>query len=139
VAARLGDLEIIHPFLPDPASPSVAAVYLTVRDTGAAPDRLIAISTTAATTSMMMAEEPNGAMAPLVDLQIPAHGEASLAPGHDHLMLENPTPMFKVGQKVPVTLHFAQAGSVSIEVPVVPLTEIIDGSGSAGMGNMPGM
>ena len=139
VVARLGDLEIIHPFLPSPASPSVAAVYLTVRNTGTAPDRLTGISTPAAASSMLMAEEPTGAMAPLVDLEIPAHGEASLAPGHDHLMLENPTSTFKVGQEVRVTLRFAQAGSIAVEVPVVPLTDIVGGSGSTSMGKMPGM
>ena len=32
VVARIGHLEIIDPFLPDPASPDVAAAYLTVSE-----------------------------------------------------------------------------------------------------------
>lgn len=146
VAGRVGDLEIIHPFLPDPASPSVAAVYLTVRDTGSVPDRLVAASSDVATSAMLMSEQPAGTMAPLTDLAVPAHGEASLVPGHDHLMLENPKTSLRVGQTVAVTLRFARAGAITLEVPVVPLDDILsDGSsgasnpGSGTMGNMPGM
>lgn len=139
VVARVGDLEIIHPFLPEPASPSVAAVYLTVRDTGATPDQLISISTPTARTSLLMAEDPDGSMSPLADLAIPARGEVSLAPGHNHLMLENPTFAFKIGQEVTATLTFARAGSVTIDVPVVPLGDIIGANDGSQMKGMPGM
>ena len=142
VAGRIGDLEIIHPFLPDPASPAVASVYLTVRDTGALPDRLVAASSVAAGSAMLMAEQPAGTMAPLDALAVPAHGEASLAPGHDHLMLENPRGVLRVGQTVPVTLRFARAGRITLEVPVVPLSDILGDGGSGsnpGSGTMGGM
>ena len=38
IAARVGPLEVIDPFLPNPASPTVAAIYLTVKNTGSRPD-----------------------------------------------------------------------------------------------------
>ena len=34
VAGRVGTLKVVNAFLPDPASPSVAAIYLTVENTG---------------------------------------------------------------------------------------------------------
>jgi copper(I)-binding protein len=127
VAARVGHLEVIDPFLPDPASPSVAAIYLTVKNTGSKPDALISASSPVSPQSMLMKESAHGStMGMLAELRIPAHGEASLKPGRDHLMLEQPKTTFKVGRTVPVTLRFARAGSVTLKVPVVPLSRIID-------------
>lgn len=77
---------------------------------------------------MLMTENAHGSsgsMGMLSELRIPAHGQASLVPGHDHVMLEQPTVTFKVGQTVLVTLRFKWAGSVSIKVPVVPLSWIL--------------
>jgi copper(I)-binding protein len=144
VAARVGDLEILHPYLPDPASPSVAAVYLTVRNDGSHPDRLLTVTSTSAAHSMLMTEDDQGGtgtMAPLRGLAIPAHGEASLVPGRDHVMLEGPERVH-VGGHVSVTLRFETAGSVTVEVPVVPLSAIVGNDGSpvtTGMGAMGGM
>lgn len=144
VVARVGDLEIINPFLPGPSSPSVASVYLTVRDTGSVADELVSVSSPVAGSSSLMTERPNGTMGTLHGLVVPAHGEASLAPGADHAMLVRP-PTLRVGQKVPVTLRFAQAGTLTVSVPVVPLDQILGhrgggtGGGSGGMSNMPGM
>jgi copper(I)-binding protein len=130
--AHVGHLQIVHPYLPDPASPSVAAVYLTVRNTGSTPDRLVSVTSPLAPVAMLMTEDDTagtggstGTMAPLDGLAIPGHGAAALVPGHDHVMLERPAGV-KVGQDVRVTLHFARAGSVTVEVPVVPLVAIVD-------------
>ena len=126
VAARVGDLEVIDPFLPDPASPSVAAIYLTVKNTGSRPDALISASSPISADSMLMKENGHGSsMAMLAQLRIPAHGQASLKPGGDHLMLEQPKMKFRVGRTVLVTLRFERAGSVTLKVPVVPLSRII--------------
>jgi copper(I)-binding protein len=142
VAARIGQLQILNPFLPDPASPAVASVYLTVRNTGASADRLVAVTSPLAHTTMLMTEEGDGAtgtMAPLAGLAIPAHGTATLQPGHDHLMLENPAAV-RVGQLVEVTLRFARSGTVAVEVPVVPLSAIVgDNSDNTNMKGMKGM
>ncbi len=128
VVGRVGSLEVLNPFLPDPASPSVAAIYLTVKDTGPKADALVAATSPAAPDVMLMTENGHGSfgsMGMLRQLRIPAHGQASLAPGHDHVMLEQPTVTFKVGQTVLVTLRFRWAGSVTVKVPVVPLSWIL--------------
>ena len=67
---------------------------------------------------MLMTENAHGSfgsMGMLSELRIPAHGQASLVPGHDHVMLEQPTVTFKVGQTVLVTLRFKWAGSVTYQ------------------------
>jgi copper(I)-binding protein len=126
ITARVGPLEVIDPFLPDPASPTVAAIYLTVKNTGSRPDELISASSPISADSMLMKENAHGStMGMLAELRIPAHGQASLKPGRDHLMLEQPKMKFKVGRTVLVTLRFERAGSVTLKVPVVPLSRII--------------
>lgn len=128
VVAHIGHLEIIDPFLPDPASPSVASVYLTVKNTGSVTDELISVSSPAASYSMLMTESEHGSagtMEMLRDVRIPAHGEATLSPGHDHVMLQSPKGKYRVGQKVLLTLRFEKAGTLTLKVPVVPLDRIL--------------
>jgi periplasmic copper chaperone A len=125
VGTRIGSLTVVDAFLPDPPSPDVAAIYLTVKNSGSRSDSLIGVSTAAADSSMLMTENPDGTMGMLGQLRIPAHGEASLVPGHDHLMLEQPTHALTLGQHIMVTLHFRRAGYLIISVPVVPLSRIL--------------
>jgi hypothetical protein len=127
VQGHIGDLTVLNAFLPQPASPSVAAIYLTVRNSGPDPDALVGVSTNSASSSMIMTENANGTMGMLNQLRIPAHGQASLVPGHDHVMLEQPQSTLKLGQRVTVTLRFRRAGSLTIRVPVVPLSRIVSG------------
>lgn len=137
VVARVGAIEVIDPYLPDPASSSVAAVYLTVRNTGTTSDALIGASTAIAASATLHTEIEQGSvevMAPLVRLDVAPHQEASLVPGHDHVMLQGVNRTLKVGQSVIVTLRFAHAGSVAVTVPVVSLDSVV-----GNMANMPGM
>lgn len=122
---RLGGLTVVHAFLPQPASSDVAAIYLTVKNSGARADELLSVSSAAARNSMLMTENANGTMGMLRLLRIPAHGSASLVPGRDHLMLEQPRGSLKVGQHVTVSLRFRLAGTLTISVPVVPLDWIV--------------
>ena len=123
--------------MPDPASPSVAAVYLTVRNTGSSPDALVGASSAIAASATLHTEIAQGSvevMAPLVRLDVNPHGEASLMPGHDHVMLEGLHQALKVGQTVVVTLRFAHAGGIPVTVPVVSLDSVANN-----MAHMPGM
>ena len=122
----MGRLTVVDAFLPQPASPSVAAIYLTVKNAGSEPDTLIGVSTPAADSSMLMTENTNGTMGMLTSLRIPAHGQASLTPGRDHMMLEQPRKTLRLGQHVLVTLHFRHSGTLTISVPVVPLSRILE-------------
>ena len=86
---RIGALTVRDAFLPDPASSSVASIYLTVKNSGSQADSLIGVRSAAANGSMLMTENSNGTMGMLSQLRIPAHGQASLVPGKDHVMLDN--------------------------------------------------
>ncbi|HTU39098.1 MAG TPA: copper chaperone PCu(A)C [Acidimicrobiales bacterium] len=127
VGTQIGSLHVVDAFLPQPASSSVAAIYLTVKNSGSHADELISVSSAAAASSMLMTENKNGTMGMLRALEVPAHSQASLVPGKDHLMLEQPRQTLALGQHVLVTLRFKRAGSLTISVPVVPLSRILGG------------
>ncbi|HVW80000.1 MAG TPA: cytochrome c oxidase assembly protein [Mycobacteriales bacterium] len=141
--AAAGDLSITHAYIPAPATPSLAAAYFTVTNTGASPDRLLRVSSgdfgsatlhRYATTSdgaERMVAVPGGAV-------VPAHGQLSLTPGSYHLMLQRPAKSLRRGMVEQLTLDFARAGHVSLAVPVVADTGL-PGSGSTSVEQMPGM
>lgn len=141
VLGQVGGMQVTDAYVPAPASPSVAALYLTIRNTGTAPDELVGISTPAASSAALMTDVVTGAsesMQVLPVVYIPAHGEAMLTPGHDHAMLTNPSAsLVRAGRSVQITLHFSMAGSLTLAVPVVPLSAVV--GGGKGMANMPGM
>jgi periplasmic copper chaperone A len=49
---------------------------------------------------------------------IPAKGSFELKPGGAHLMLMNIKAPFKDGDRIPLTLKFAKAGEVKVELSV---------------------
>jgi copper(I)-binding protein len=120
-SAKLGALAISHARLPQPASPDTAVLYLDVKNSGSAPDMLIGVSASFASGGMVMTDRTEGSqqqMQQVDGLTIPAHGSASLSPGAFHGMLVGLTSSPKQGQTVTVTLHFQNAGSVTLAVPV---------------------
>lgn len=128
VAARVGDIEVVDPFVPAPASPSVGAFYAEIVNLGDQPDALVAASSPVAATAMPMSDNSSGSMTALPRLVVPAHGTAALSPGHDHLMLEDLKGTLVSGQTVKVVLRFERAGSVTVTAPVVPLSRLLESS-----------
>ncbi|MHB1446924.1 MAG: copper chaperone PCu(A)C [Acidimicrobiales bacterium] len=131
MAARVGDIEVVDPYVPAPASPAVAAFYATFRNVGSEPDALIGASTTAAASASLhreMQDGNGGMMMPLARLVIPAHGTARLRPAHDHVMLENLRSTLLSGQTIVLQLRFQRAGTVDVTVPVVPLSTLVGGT-----------
>jgi copper(I)-binding protein len=53
-------------------------------------------------------------------LDIPAHGSVKLAPGGYHLMLSHAAHPVKPGDKVPVTLRFADGTTLQVNFSVLP-------------------
>ncbi len=124
-SASVGSLVITGGYIPQPASPDVAAAYLTITNNGDTADKLEKV--TSSVTSMVMAMNETdsngvGTMTDLPNVTIPAHGSMQFVPNHAHLMLENPKPL-KAGNEVVMTLTFTHAGTVQITVPVIPLTD----------------
>jgi len=123
--ARIGELTISGGYIPQPASPDVAAAYFTVANAGATPDTLAKVTTNVATTVKAMSETDHGATGSMTGLgrvTVPAHGSFRFTQGHAHLMLENPTRTLRQGDRVVMTITFARAGSVTLTLPVVGLT-----------------
>ncbi len=120
---RKGTLRIIAPWSRATAPRAeVGAGYLTIRNTGRTADRLLsATSPRAARVEIHTMSLDGGVMRmrPLPDgLEIPAAGEAQLAPGGHHLMLLGLKAPLKAGERVPATLRFARAGTVKVNLLV---------------------
>lgn len=121
---RAGDLVIETPWArATPPGAIVGAGYFVVRNGGTTGDRLVGATTTAA--AMVQIHEvtmADGAMQmrerPGVD--IPPGGTVRLEPGGLHLMLMDLAKPLVTGESVPVTLEFAKAGRVTVELSVAP-------------------
>ena len=120
---KQGDLTIGHPWsratLP---GAKVAAGYLTVKNAGSTPDRLISVTADIAGKGEiheMTVKDGIMNMRPLADgLEIPAGGEVKLEPGSYHLMFMGLKEPAVEGVKFPGTLTFEKAGTVKIEFAV---------------------
>ena len=120
---KLGDLTIGHPWsratLP---GAKVAAGYLTVKNAGSTPDRLVSVTADIAGKGEiheMTVKDGVMTMRPLAGgLEIPAGGEVKLEPGSYHIMfMELKAPAVE-GVKFPGTLTFEKAGTVKVEFAV---------------------
>ena len=119
---KAGALEIGHPWAREtPVGATVGAGYLTVTNTGTDADRLIAVETSGAgKVEIHEATNENGVakMRPVAAVDIPAGGQAKLAPGGFHLMLIGLKEGLAEGMRIPATLVFEKAGRVDVEFAV---------------------
>jgi copper(I)-binding protein len=102
---------------------AVGAGYLVIRNTGTSADRLVGASTPAA--AMVEIHETRMTdgemqMRPVEALEIPPGGSVRLQPGGLHLMLMDLGTPLVTGARVPLTLQFADAGEVRVEMAVAP-------------------
>ncbi|MBW8270362.1 MULTISPECIES: copper chaperone PCu(A)C [Roseomonadaceae] len=99
-----------------------AAGYMTLRNRGAAPDRLVGAETPAARSVEIheqRMEEGVMRMRPLPGgVPLPPGETVTLGPGGTHLMLVGPTRALARGEWVPLTLRFERAGEVRVELSV---------------------
>jgi copper(I)-binding protein len=104
-----------------PPGARTAAAYLTM--TGpAAGDRLVGAATPAAGAVEIHTQVAEGGvqrMARLAELTLPAGEAVRFEPGGLHLMLIDLAMPLEPGAKVPLSLRFAGAGDIELEVPVV--------------------
>lgn len=112
------------------------AVYLTITDHGA-PDRLIGVSTPAASMAMIHESYMDAGvskMRMLDGIDLPPHKPVVFHPGSYHIMLEGLKAPLKVGSSFPLTLTFAKAPPQTVTVTVMKV-----GAEGPAMGDMPGM
>ena len=120
-----GDIEIIHPNIPQPASSAMAAAgYMGISNAGDQPDRLIGVETPVAKSAMLHKTEVNAegvaSMTHVEGIDIPANDTVVLESGGYHIMLMGLTQELTEGQMVPGVLIFEQAGRVEMEFAIDP-------------------
>lgn len=130
---QLGDLLLHHPWArATPGGAKAGAAYLRIENHGDTADTLIGASADIAAhveIHMMSMENDMMVMKPAGDVEIPPHGTVELKPHGLHIMLMGLKQPLKEGETVPVTITFARAGSIVLEIKV----EAIDGTGDGGM------
>lgn len=108
-----------------PGGSGMGSVYLTVHNMSGQDDLLLAVdSPVAKSTAVYETNVKDGvaSMDPLpMGVTLPSHDEVVMRPGGIHIMLSGVTKDTKVGSLLPVTMVFRDAGSLDLEVPVVPL------------------
>ena len=132
---KAGELTIDHP-MSRPSAARNGAVYMTIENKGAAPDRLVAASTPRAGKAELHTHIMDGdimRMRQVEAIDLPAGGKAELKPGGFHVMLLGLTAPLKEGDRYTLTLEFQKAGKVPIEV-WVEKPGAADGSSHRGHG-----
>jgi len=104
----------------------IAAGYMTIRNGGKTPDKLVAASSSVAEkveTHVTVKDGDIFRMREVKGYDVPAGGSFELKPGGAHLMLVNVKAPLKEGDKVPLTLRFERAGEVKTTLQVGRLTD----------------
>jgi copper(I)-binding protein len=134
---KAGSLDISNPWSrATPKGSSVAAGYMTIKNTGSSPDRLIEGSSDVASRfelHEMKMEDGVAKMRPVKGgLEIKPGETIELKPGSFHVMFVGLKKPLSAGDHVKATLVFEKAGTVSVDYDVRAM-----GAGSGG--SMPGM
>lgn len=127
-----GDLQIIHPHIPQPAASAKAAGgFMAIVNNGTETDRLIGVESNLAAKSEVheskVDENGVGTMTHVDALEIPAGQTVSLEHGGYHIMFMGLKGPLKDGEMHKATLIFERAGRVEVEFMIDP---------PAGMGQM---
>lgn len=130
----IGPLQISQPWLrATPKGASVAGGYMTIRNTGTGPDRLIGGSAEVAgrfEVHEMAMEQGVMKMRHLSrGLEVKPGETVELKPGGYHIMLMDLKQPLTQGQTVRGTLIFEKAGTVAVEYSVAPIGAQRSGAG----------
>ena len=128
--ARAADIAVEQPWArATPGRAPTGAAYLTLVNRGAEPDRLVGAATPAAAKAELHGHQPAATqpaghaghvmeMRPVAEIQIRPGETVVLKPDALHVMLGGLKAPLKEGGRFPLTLRFARAGEVTVEVPV---------------------
>lgn len=123
---KAGDLTLVHPWTrATPEGAKVAGGFLTIKNAGSTPDRLIGGTADFAgkvEIHQMIMDGDVMKMSPVEGgLEIPAGGEVVLKPGSFHIMFMDLEHGLAQGGEAKGTLVFEKAGSVAVEWAVEKL------------------
>lgn len=105
-----------------PTGAKAGAAYMTIENRGRHEDRLTGVTSAAAEHVQIHAMTMDGDVTRMREIAggvgVPPNGSVALKPGGDHLMLLGLHRPLKAGDTVAVTLNFARAGAVVLDIPV---------------------
>ncbi|MEV6023005.1 copper chaperone PCu(A)C [Streptomyces sp. NPDC052036] len=113
-------LKITGAYMPAPVTGDMAAGFFIVTNSGGS-DTLTSVTSSLAG-DVTLHSTKDGAMEEEKSFAIPADGRLDFASGGNHLMFEKLAHKPAQGDKVPVQLHFAKSGTVTVEMPVKSAT-----------------
>jgi periplasmic copper chaperone A len=114
------ELSVSGAYMPQPVSDSMAAGFLTITNKGGTPDELTSVTSDAG--EVTAHETVGSSMREGQDLDVPAHGRLVFKSGGNHLMFDKLKRKPMQGDTVAVRLHFAESGTVAVEIPVKSAT-----------------
>ncbi len=121
-ASSMHGIEAHDPWVREaPPTARVLAAYLQLHNHGDKMRTLVSVESPAfKRIELHRSEEKDGmaTMARVMKIMIPAHGKVSFEPGSLHIMLINPLAPLKSGDKVDLTLHFADGSSLAVSADV---------------------
>lgn len=122
-AAPADAISVQFPMVDRPANPSVAAVRMVVHNPTDEADSLIGVSSPVARTATIHRSQTDSAgrstMVAQRSLRIAARSDVYFEPSGLHVMLTGITEPLAIGDRVPLTLTFRHAGTVTATAKVV--------------------
>ena len=119
---QIGNLSIAQPWSrPTPPVASSGVVYFSITNRGSRQDRLVAASSPAAKSAEIHESRTVGGlmeMRQLAVLDCPPHATVKIEPGGVHVMLVGLRGPLAPGTDFPLTLRFATAGELTVQVHV---------------------
>jgi copper(I)-binding protein len=117
---KLGDIVIEQPW--SRATPvKVGGAYMTLRNNGAVPDKLVKVTSPIAEKAEIHETKVEGGMAmmrPVGAIELKRRSSVQLKPGGLHVMLMGLQRPLKEGERIKLTLTFERAGTIEIEARV---------------------
>jgi copper(I)-binding protein len=120
---HVGTIEIANPWMrATPKNSPVAGAFMTIRNTGTAPDRLLGGSSPVAAQFEVHSMVMDGGVAKMRPveggLELKPGDTVELKPGGFHVMMMGLKQQLEKGQKIKATLEFEKAGKVEVEYTV---------------------
>jgi copper(I)-binding protein len=103
------------------AAGGTSAIYMVIHNRGAQEDELVAAQSDVANAVELHHTAMDGdvmRMRPIDTVRVPARGQVTLEPGGRHVMLIGLRRQLPEGATVALTLRFARAGEMTLQVPV---------------------
>jgi copper(I)-binding protein len=117
-----GGVEILAPYAHAAGAGETSAAYMNIKNSGSEADTLLSASCDAVMMVQVMESTMEGDVMSMGDvpvIDIPAGSTVELNPGGYHIMLMDLKQELKAGDTIQVTLEFAKAGKVTLEVPIL--------------------